>query len=151
MSTPLEQFLAEHVHRAPGHLLPFAEFRTAFHAWCSPEESYDYTAQRLSRELREFFQVGAYGSGGHIHVANCSLTAASPKPVVWTQHGRRLVRKRSKAKGNLRLQDLLPILNRLRDKSPERIASYLNERGKRNWRGNKFHPNHIKRLLETIV
>jgi hypothetical protein len=148
--SPLQDFLSEHTHRVPGARITFAELYAAFIKWASPEEGYQYTKHRFSRELREYFVVGRYGARV-TYVANCSMQPASAMPYSWTAYNGRLVKRRTKPRGNLCLEQLLPILNRLRDKSPERIAATLNAKGKRTWRGNTFHPKHIKRLLEAAI
>ena len=147
----LQQFLAERVHRVPGARISFTEAYDAFIRWCAPEEGYRYTKRRFSKELREYYLVGSHGSGRKRWVGNCSLRPASPLPFVWTEFDGRLVKRRTKPRGNLCLRQLLPILRSMRNATPKKIATMLNERGKKNWRGNEFTAQHITRLLKTTI
>ena len=70
---PLESFIEEKVHYAPGHTVTMAEFYERFQEWCDPQVVGQWSKIRMGRELPPKYPKGRLGSDHAIfHIGNVS-------------------------------------------------------------------------------
>jgi hypothetical protein len=99
-SDSLTKFVAEHLHEAPGHLIPFSEFYERFKVWLPTEEQHNWTQIKTTRGLPLKFQTGR-GNASKVFLINCSWDAAAVKgPPYVVGKGGRIRRGDSKAQPN---------------------------------------------------
>jgi hypothetical protein len=81
--TPLETFIKEQCHPAPGQRILFAEFYERFVKWLDPGERYDWSKIKVSRSLPSDTPCGA-GTDNKRFVGNLSWTPAEQdsKPLI---------------------------------------------------------------------
>lgn len=70
---PLQQFIAEECHSAPGEKILFAEFFEKFSQWLAPEDKYSWTKQKVGRGLPPQFPCGAHTANKR-YIGNLSWT-----------------------------------------------------------------------------
>jgi len=81
--SPLEVFVSDYLHEAPGHLITFTEFYERFRIWLPSEEQHNWTQIKVSRGLPLKFQTGK-GTANKVFLINCAWEANAPteKPYV---------------------------------------------------------------------
>jgi len=70
--SPLETFIAEQCHHAPGEKILFADFFERFIKWIDPAERFEWSKSKASRSLPSDTPSGASGGGNQRYVGNVS-------------------------------------------------------------------------------